>query len=241
MLPNRCLRAIISLTYQQFGAFFRWDGTIVERLLWHNKGHSALSIGRTMRLAMDKRLRKALEGLSDPDMERRRRAMEPFVRTTFETFIRYLYRYLGNEVECEDVLEDVYADIWEDPERLHNATSERLLLKTVYLYYMRNRLREVYRRLNRHLSLSQNDLMNLTAPNLGILEMMSQQELKDALARTLGRLKARERRAIQLWMDGMSSRAIANDLKTTVGAVKMLKFRTLLKLRKMLRDYCPQQ
>ena len=190
---------------------------------------------------MNRRLRKALEGLMDPDSERRRRAMEPFVRATFERFIRYLYRYLGNEVECEDVLEDVYADIWENPERLRNITNDRQLLKTVYLYYMRKRLREVYRRLNRNLCLSQNDLRNLTAPELGILEMMSQEELKDALARTLGRLKARERRAIQLWMDGMSNRAIANELKTTVGAVKMLKFRTILKLRKMLRDYRHEQ
>jgi len=187
---------------------------------------------------MDRRLRKALQGLLDPDSERRRRAMEPFVRATFEKFIRYLYRHLGNEVECEDVLEDVYADIWENPERLRNVTSERELIKTVYLYYMRKRLREVYRRINRHLYLSQNDLKNLIAPELGALEIISQAELKDALQGTLARLKARERRAIQLWMDGMSIRAIANELKTTVGAVKMLKFRTVLKLRKMLRDSC---
>ena len=56
---------------------------------------------------MNRRLRNALKGITDPDAERRRRAMEPFVRATFESFIRYLYRYLGNEVECEDVLEDV--------------------------------------------------------------------------------------------------------------------------------------
>jgi len=186
---------------------------------------------------MNKRLRKALEGLLDPDLERRRRAMEPFVRATFETFIRYLYRYLGNEVECEDVLEDVYADIWQNPEKLRNVSNEKELRRTVYLYYMRKRLREVYRRLNRYLCLSQNDLKNLTAPELGMLEMMSREELKETLHRTLARLKTRERRAIQLWMDGMSNRAIANDLKTTVGAVKMLKFRTLLKLRKMLKEH----
>lgn len=186
---------------------------------------------------MNRRLRKALEGLLDTDLERRRRAMEPFVRATFEMFIRYLYRFLGNEVECEDVLEDVYADIWENSERLRNVVNEGMLLKTVYLYYMRKRLREVYRRINRHLYLSQNDLKNLVAPELGVLEAMSQSEIKDALRETLGRLKARERRAIQLWMDGMSTRAVANDLKTTVGAVKMLKFRAMLKLRKMLRDY----
>ena len=187
---------------------------------------------------MNKRLRNALKGLTAPDSQRRRRAMEPFVRATFETFFRYLYRYLGNEIECEDVLEDVYADIWENADRLRNVTNEKQLLRTVYLYYMRKRLREVYRRMNRNLFLSQRNLMNLVAPELGVLEMLSQSELQQALRRVLGRLKARERRAIELWMEGVSNRAIANELKTTVGAVKMLEFRTMLKLKKMLSDYC---
>ena len=187
---------------------------------------------------MNKRLRKALEGLGDPDIERRRRAMEPFVRETFQRFIRCLYRYLGNEVECEDVLEDVYADIWENPERLKNVTNERELLRTTYMYYMRKRLREVYRRINRNLCLSQTDMMNLMAPELGVLESVSQSELKEILHKALGKLKSRERKAIELWMNGMSIRAIANELNTTVGAVKMLKFRTILKLEKMLHGYC---
>jgi RNA polymerase sigma factor (sigma-70 family) len=186
---------------------------------------------------MNRRLRNALKGLGAPDVDRRRRAMEPFVRETFGIFIRYLYRYLGNEVECEDVLEDVYADIWESPDRLRDVESEQQLLRTVYLYYMRKRLREVYRRMNRHLNMAQKDLMNLTAPEMGLLDTMSQSELKEALSRALGRLKARERRAIELWLDGMSVRAIANELKTTVGAVKMLKFRTLLKLKEMMYEY----
>ena len=186
---------------------------------------------------MNKRLRNALKGLTAPDVERRRRAMEPFVRATFGVFIRYLYRYLGNEVECEDVLEDVYADIWENPGRLRNITNEKHLLKTVYLYYMRKRLREVYRRINRNLHLSQRNLKELVAPEIGILETVSQAELQQALHRALSKLKAREQRAIELWMQGVSNRVIANELKTTVGAVKMLEFRTMLKLKKMLRDF----
>jgi RNA polymerase sigma factor (sigma-70 family) len=164
--------------------------------------------------------------------------MESFVRATFGIFIRCLYRYLGNEVECEDVLEDVYADIWENPDRLRNVAGEKELVRTVYLYYMRKRLREVYRRINRNLCLSQKDLQSLVAPELGALEMVSQSELKQILHRMLGRLKARERRAIELWMEGVSNRAIANELKTTVGAVKMLEYRTILKLKKMLHEYC---
>ena len=188
------------------------------------------------RTAMNRRLRNALKGLTATDTERRRRAMEPFVRDTFENFIRYLYRYLGNEVECEDVLEDVYADIWENADRLRNVTNERQLLKTVYLYYMRKRLRQVYRRMNRYLYLPQRAMQNLIAPELGVLEIMSQSELHQVLLRMLNRLKSRERRAIELWMEGFSNRAIANELRTTVGAVKMLEFRTILKLKKMLRD-----
>jgi RNA polymerase sigma factor (sigma-70 family) len=187
---------------------------------------------RKTRLGVDRRLRKALKGLMDPDLERRRRAMESFVRTTFERFIRCLYRYLGNEVECEDVLENVYADIWEDPSRLRDVADEKELIRTVYLYYMRKRLREVYRRLNRHLNLSQEGLQMLVAPGLGVLETLSEEELRQTVRRMLGKLQARERRAIELWMEGMSMRAIANELKTTVGAVKMLKFRTIMKLKK---------
>jgi len=189
---------------------------------------------------VDRRLRKALKGLTDPDLEHRRRTMDLFVRATFEIFIRVLYRYLGNEVECEDVLEDVYADIWEKPERLRNVSDEKELLRTVYLYYMRKRLREVYRRMNRNLHLSQEGLKMLVAPELGILEMMSENELRETLRRMLNTLKARERRAIELWMEGMSIRAIANELRTTVGAVKMLKFRTILKLKKELQNYYPE-
>jgi len=67
--------------------------------------------------------------------------------------------------------------------------------------------------------------------------MVSQSELEQNLRQALSKLKARERRAIELWMEGASNRAIANELKTTVGAVKMLEYRTILKLRKMLRYY----
>ena len=81
------------------------------------------------------------------------------------------------------------------------------------------------------------DLENLVAPQLGLCEMTSQTELKQLLHRMLGKLKARERKAIEMWMEGMSNRAIANQLKTTVGAVKMLEYRTILKLRRMLEDY----
>jgi len=186
---------------------------------------------------MNKRLRNALKGLTAPDVERRRRAMEPFVRATFGIFSRYLYRYLGNEVECEDVLEDVYADIWENPERLRNITNEKQLLKTVYLYYMRKRLREVYRTLNRRRNLSQKNLDRLVAPGMEGLRKSCEDELKTVIRGCLARLKARERRAIELWMAGMSYRGIAIELHKTVGSVKMLIYRTILKLKKMLRYY----
>ncbi len=190
------------------------------------------------RLVVNKRLRKSLNELMGPDLENRRRAMDSFVRATFDVFIRCLYRHLGNEVECEDVLETVYADIWEDPSRLRNIESDKSLVTTVYLYYMRKRLRQVYRRLNRNLHLSQEGLGMLVAPEMTALESISEDELHQVLRKALGRLKARERRAVEMWMDGMSIRAIANELRTTVGAVKMLKYRTMSRLKKEMSGYC---
>jgi RNA polymerase sigma-70 factor (ECF subfamily) len=185
---------------------------------------------------IDRRLQNAIKELTSGDDEKRRRAMEPFVWATFQQFIRHLYRYLGNEVECEDVLEDVYADIWENPKYLENVSSDHGLLKTVYMYYMRRRLREVYRRRNRRSNLPQDCLYTLVSPEAGVYDTMSQMELNEALYRAIGKLKARERRAIELWMEGMSNRAIAMEFRTTVGAVKMLKFRAMLKLKKFMTD-----
>ncbi len=182
---------------------------------------------------IDRKLQNAIKELTTGDDEQRRRAMEPFVRATFHGFIRFLYRFLGNEVECEDVLEDVYADIWENPKYLENISSDHGLYTTIYLYYMRKRLREVYRKRNRHLS--QEGLHNLVAPELGAIESMSQDELKEVLHQAIGRLKARERRAVELWMEGMSNRGMANEFKTTIGAVKMLKFRAMLKLKQIMQ------
>lgn len=188
-------------------------------------------------MGMNRQLRKALKGLSDSDLERRRRAMERFVRSTFGIFIRYLYRYLGNEVECEDVLEDVYADIWENPMHLLDVTSEKQLIRQVYLYYMRDLLRKIYRQRNRFLHLSQKSLERLVAPNVERIDLMSEEELLELIHRMLNRLKANERKCIELWMEGLSNRAIANELKKTVDAVKMLKLRTFLKLRSMIGEY----
>ena len=185
---------------------------------------------------MNKQLKNALKDIISDDPAKRRRAMEPFVRTTFGMFIKCLYRHLGNEVLCEDVLEDVYADIWEKPVYLRDINNEKHLVRRVYLYYMRKRLREVYRRINRNLRLPQEYLKNLIAPDVNALEFLTHIELKETLRKALNKLKARERKAVELWMEGLSYRAIANELKTTVGAAKMLEYRTMLKLRKMLNQ-----
>jgi len=75
----------------------------------------------------------------------------------------------------------------------------------------------------------------LVAPQISVLEMLSDEERGETVRRMLGKLKARERRAMELWMEGMSIRAIADELKTTVGAVKMLKYRTILKLKEQVK------
>lgn len=162
--------------------------------------------------------------------------MEPFVRATFSRFFQYLYRYLGNEVDCEDVLEQVYADIWEDPSRIVQASNDRQLLRLVYLYYMRRPLRQLFCRRTRARTVPQEVLAETIAPQRPVLEGLCDQELGQALHLALSRLKGRQRQAIEMWCQGLSNRAIANRLGTTIGATKMLLHRGLLRLRQVLED-----
>ena len=80
---------------------------------------------------MDKQLRNALQGLAAEDVEKRRRAMEPFVRATFHGFMRCLYRYLGNEGGGEDVLEEGHGEIRETPQKIIGGTADKGLSRTV--------------------------------------------------------------------------------------------------------------
>lgn len=160
--------------------------------------------------------------------------MEPFVRATFSRFFQYLYRYVGNEVDCEDVLEQVYADIWEDPSRIVQASNNSELLRLVYLYYMRRHLRQLFFRRTKARSISPEVLAEAIAPQRPVLEGLCDQELRQALHLALSRLKGRQRQAIDMWCQGLSNRAIANRLGTTIGATKMLLHRGLLRLRQAL-------
>ena len=80
--------------------------------------------------------------------------------------------------------------------------------------------------------------MGRVAPEMGGLEMASDSEMGELIEQGLSKLKARERRAVELWSEGMSNRAIAGELQTTVGAVKMLLYRTMLKLRRIVGTHC---
>lgn len=186
---------------------------------------------------IDKTLRKAIKDLIAPDIETRRRAMDKFDRATYDRFYWYVYRHLGNEVDSVDVLQNVYLGIWKNPERLRDVRTWGQLLGTVYYYYARGLFRSVYLDRKRHSLLQEETLESLLPEEPSVIEEIEQKELCQLVGENLKKLPALDRKCIKLfWMEGKSYRAIANELKTTVGAVKMRHHRAILKLRRMFRD-----
>ena len=185
---------------------------------------------------IDKTLRKAIKEMMAPDIESRRRAMDAFERATYNRFYWYVYRYLGNEVESVDVLQNLYLGIWEKPERLRNVASWSQLLGTVYYYYARGLFRSVYRNKKRRFFLLEKTLESLLPNEPSIIEKIEQKELCELVRQKLKKLSALDRKCIKLWMKGASYRQISIEVKTTVGAVKMRISRAFLKLRRMFDD-----
>jgi RNA polymerase sigma factor (sigma-70 family) len=186
---------------------------------------------------MNRKLRKALQGLQDPNMENRRKVMKTFVEATYEIFIRCLYRNIGNVDECEDILQEVYTNIWENPSHLRNVENGGHFLKTVYLYYMRSPLRKAYTRINRSPNLDGQYRKRMIQPELEPSDVLDKEELNEALYRMINLLANREKTCIRLWLQGFSFWAIAREMKISVGAAKMLYYRTIKKLGDFFDDY----
>jgi len=166
--------------------------------------------------------------------------MDAFERATYNRFYWYVYSYLGNEVDIVDVLQNVYLGIWEKPERLRNVASWRQLLGTVYYYYARGLFRSVYIYKKRYSPLPEETLESLLPKEPSVIEKIEQKELCELIRQQLKKFPTLDRKCINLWMKGASYRAIANELKTTVGAVKMRTSRAFLKLRRAFDDDNPE-
>lgn len=187
---------------------------------------------------MDKELKRLIQQLMSAEPNSRQAALPEFIRATFKMFFRRLFRALADEHRCEDILLQVYVDILQHPYHLRKVDEgQHNLLTTVYLYYMRKHLKRAYRERGRSTYVDPDTLLGVVAPQLDVLDQVSNEELKQFLDRAIRSLKPREQKAIRLWMGGASYREIATQVELNICATKVLMHRTLRKLRSCILRY----
>jgi RNA polymerase sigma-70 factor (ECF subfamily) len=140
-------------------------------------------------------------------------------------------RVLRNRSEAEDLLIDVFAEIWErrgryDPSR----GSPRTYLVTL----ARSRAIDRKRRLPRPtIEVRPDDAVDLRSPS----DKTINDERCAFMAKAIGQLDSSQRQAIELaFYDGLSHTEIASKLKKPLGTVKTYVRQGLIRLREIVRN-----
>lgn len=148
-----------------------------------------------------------------------------------------LIRLLRNRSEAEEVLQDVFLQVWRDARRYRpsRATPRGWML-------MLARSRAIDRLRSRHARVRREERQSLESPDGGIAgpaapERLEQAERRQVVGRALAELPDEQRLCIELaYYEGLSHSQIAERLATPLGTIKSRLLLGMRKLRAVLGD-----
>ena len=145
-------------------------------------------------------------------------------------------RILSDPDEAEDVLQEVFLQVWREPRRFDAARGSVL---TWLLVLARSRAIDRLRALRRRGRDRQVDLAAADIPAGGDLERAAQtSQESDAVRQVLAQLPADQRRALELaYFDGYTQSEIAQLTGAPLGTVKTRLRQGMMKLRDGFRAY----
>ncbi len=146
------------------------------------------------------------------------------------------FHILGNRQEAEDVVQDVFLQLWHrcsyDPERGSLRSFLMLILRSRAL----DRLRSHNSRLN--MAKRSKYLTFPEAEGQSPLDVATSDEMSQLVREALAALPEKQRRALELsYFGGMTQQEIAHSLQVPLGTVKSYFRLSFTKLRHSLRDF----
>jgi len=164
-------------------------------------------------------------------------ALETLYRRRSGLLYSLLVRMLGNEMEAQEVMQDIFILIWRRANEYDPGRSSPLAWMTLIARgRAADRLRARARRSANHAAYEQ-ELVMLEMEVNGSRQM-ERDELADACSAALNSLPEAQSRALQLaFFRGWTHEEIASVVGEPLGTVKARIRRGLLALRKVLRDY----
>jgi len=127
-------------------------------------------------------------------------------------------RVLANAAEAEDVTQDVFVRLWNEPDRFDPARGS---LRSFLLTQAHGRAVDAVRASSARRAREVREARRTAQADYGVDHEMSDLAVADQVARALGDLPEEERRAIELaYFDGYTYREVATLLEQPEGTVK---------------------
>ncbi len=160
-------------------------------------------------------------------------AFAELVRRHTERYYRLAFRYLQNREASEDVVQDAFLKVWEDPRRWQPDKNTKF---TTWFYRVVVNLCLDRRKKNQPVAL--NDDMPLIDDRGSADEAMQRKQQQIALEGAIAALPERQRTAINLCYDeGLSNRDAADVMAINLKALQSLVMRAKTTLKERLKNY----
>lgn len=151
--------------------------------------------------------------------------------TYYEALVSYAGRFLPLKDECEDLVQDIFVDLWEKNLQFPNSIALKVYLYKVarnkcFNCIKHNLVKDKYAAGNME-SLEDDDLF---------LEQILEEEIVRQLHKAIDVLPERKKEIIKLSLKGFKNTEIAEMLGIQLQTVKTLKSQSLTILRKQFKD-----
>ena len=169
---------------------------------------------------------------------RYREALSQFYDHTARPLFAVAWQMLGNTQEAEEVIQDVFVQIWSHAEKFDEAKGEAFhWALSITRHRCIDQLRARQRRAKVFLAPHDDEELEKAASALPEDERLPEQELA-AIRSAVGTLPEDQRQAIEMaFFQGLTHLEIAAALQEPLGTVKARIRRGMLKLRQTLQVY----
>ncbi|WP_269235562.1 RNA polymerase sigma-70 factor [Flavobacterium flavigenum] len=151
--------------------------------------------------------------------------------TYYEALVSYSCRFIASSDECEDMVQDIFVDIWEKDLAFPDETSLK-----VYLYKAtRNKCFNFIKHTKVKDRYAANNTQFLQDDSL-FLEQVLEEEIVRQLHQAIELLPDRKKEVIKLILIGQKNPEIAETLGIKIQTVKTLKSQAYIILRNQFKD-----
>jgi len=161
-------------------------------------------------------------------------AFSVLVHRHTERFYRLAYRYLQSKETAEDVVQDAFVKLWEDPGRWQAERNNKF---TTWFYRVVVNLCLDWQKKKKPLELGDQELSMADDRDLPDIAMIHAQEQK-ILEKEIAALPERQRTALNLCFDeGLSNQEAAEVMGLKLKALQSLVMRAKTTLKERLKNY----